>query len=239
MLIKISISCLLLCAPAAGKTQDSTRNTPLSAAKAWWQATTVGDTAYLKNHSTGGLTVTFNNGRSFTRAEIIAQVATHNPSARIGLEWFESVAQMPASQTAIVSSRVIETAGTMLHHYRFLTVLVRADSNWLVAAAQSTRVLELTPPIALPYKNALATYAGHYRTPAGAVLKLVPRDSSLVLIEPSGTETGLVPVAPDLFELPQVLSAGLVRFAFSRDDTGAITHLTRIAHRITPMPRVR
>ncbi len=238
MLIRLLAICIL-CRAVPCTAQDSSQNAPLSAAKAWWHATTFGDTAYLKDHSTGALTVIFNNGRSFTRSQIMAQVATHSPSANIRVEWSESMVQLPAPQTAIVTGRVVETVGRMPHHYLFLTVLVKEDAAWMVAAAQSTRVLELTPPIGLPDRDILEAYAGSYRTPAGGLLKLVLRDSALVLVEPSGTETELAPIGPDLFEVPRILSAGHVRFAFSRDRAGGISNMTRIAHRITVMPRVR
>jgi hypothetical protein len=222
-----------------GNAQDNSSNTPLFAAKAWWHATTFGDTAYLKKHSTDELTVTFNNGRSFTHSEIIAQVATHSASASINLEWSEIVEQTPAPQTAIITNRIVETVGAMPHNYKFITVLVNVDSQWKVAAAQSTRVVELARPFAIADLGKLKDYVGGYRTPRGIILKILHRDTSLVLVEPSGKETRLEAIAPDLFEISQILSAGNVRFAFSRDATGGVTAMTRIAHNIVTMSRIK
>jgi hypothetical protein len=59
-----------------------------------------------------------------------------------------------------------------------------------------------------------------------------------VLLEPSGTETRLAAIGPGLFEIPQILSAGNVRFAFNRDKTGKVTHMTRVAPKITAMLRI-
>ena len=239
MAIRITAILVFLCLTATGNAQNNSNNTPLAAAKAWWHAVTFGDTAYIKKHSTGELTVTFNNGRSFTRSEIISQVATHNPAARISSEWSHIVEQSPAPQTAIINNRIVETVGAMQHVYKFITVLVSVDSQWKVAAAQSTRELELAPPVPVAEAGKLEDYTGTYRTPGGILLKMLLRDTSLVLVEPSGSETRLEAIAPGLFEIPQILSAGNVRFAFNRDATGSVTAMIRIANKITTMPRVK
>src|SRR5688572_20009985 len=121
-IVKIFIPFFFL--SAIGNAQDNRNTTPLSAAQAWWHATTFGDTAYLKKHSTAELTVTFNNGRSFTHSEIIAQVSTHRASAPIKSEWSDIVVQTPTPKTAIVTNRIVETVRSMPHIYKFITVLV-------------------------------------------------------------------------------------------------------------------
>ena len=74
------VSSLLCTAQKQGDTSA------IADARAWWRAVTFGDTSYLINHSTAELTVTFNSGRSFNHAEIIKQVATHDPKAPIKAE---------------------------------------------------------------------------------------------------------------------------------------------------------
>ena len=236
MSIKIAIVIIVFCLTVTANAQN---NAPLAAAKAWWHATTFGDTAHLSKHSTGELTVTFNNGRSFSRSEIISQVATHNPLARITSEWSDILVQTPAPQTAIITNRIVERVGAMQHTYKFITVLVSTNSQWKVAAAQSTRELKLGTPVPVAEAGKLEDYAGAYRTPGGILLKVLLRDTSLFLVEPSGTETRLEAIAPGLFEIPQILSAGNVRFAFSRDASGSVTFMIRIAHNVTAMPRMK
>ena len=210
----------------------------LEVSKAWWHAI-AGDTSFIKKHSTGELTVTFNNGRSFNGAEIIAHIATNKSSSLIKSEWSDEIVQNPTPQTAIISNRVVETVGAVQHIYKFITVLVRKDSIWKVAAAQSTRVLELAPPVPVEEAGKLEDFAGSYRTPGGMILKILVREVSLVLVEPSGSETKLEAIGPGLFEIPKIIFAGNVRFSFSRNDSGQVVSMTRIAHKITNMPRIK
>jgi hypothetical protein len=238
MQLRIALLTLLLCLSVFTNAQNKNDTTAITAAKAWWQATTFGDTAYLKAHSTDQLTVTFNSGRSFTHSQIIAQVATHNPSAPIRAEWSNVLQQRPAPQTAIVTNRVVEKVGNTRHVYKFMTVLVSVNSVWKVAAAQSTREIELAPTVAATESGKPEDFAGSYRTPGGINLKTVVRDSSLVLVEPSGAETKLAAIGQGLFEIPKILSAGNVRFSFSRNAAGQVTSMIRIAHNITTMRRV-
>ncbi len=78
---KIFFLVVLFCIPVYINAQNN-NDAPLAAAKAWWHALTFGDTTYIKKHSTKQLTVTFSNGRRFSRSEMIEQVAKHNPSAK-------------------------------------------------------------------------------------------------------------------------------------------------------------
>jgi hypothetical protein len=229
-------SFILLCLSMASNAQDN--NTPIAAAKAWWHATTFGDTAYVNKHSTAGLTVTFNSGRSFTRSEIIAEVARYNPAARITSEWSDIAVQTLTPETAIVTNRIVETVGALKHVYKFITVLVSNDLQWKVAAVQSTRELQLASAVTEAEAGKLTDYAGSYRTSAGTILKILVKDNALVLVEPSGAETKLQAIASGLFEIPKILSAGNVRFAFPRVAAGTVTAMIRIAHTIVTMPRV-
>jgi hypothetical protein len=53
--------------------------------------------------------------------------------------------------------------------------------------------------------------------------------SLLVMREPSGKELLLAPVGPALFELTGLSPAnGVVRVAFTRDDTGRVTSMSQI-----------
>jgi hypothetical protein len=212
---------------------------PLAAAKAWWHAVTFGDTMHIKNHSTENIMVTFNNGRSFTYREIIAQVSTHHPSANITLEWSESSAQAAGPQTVIITNRIVEKVGAANNIYKFITVLVKYGKKWKVAAAQSTRELGIAKRIPAKQAGDLIDYAGIYRTPGGMTMQVIAKDTVLLLKEPSGTETILEPVAPGLFEFQAISFAGNVRFSFHRDATGSVVSLTRIAHNIVMMPKMK
>lgn len=233
-LIFMVLPCLLMQANAQPK-NDSL----IAAAKAWWHALTFGDTSYVKDHSTEGLTVTYNSGRSFTRAEILAQMAYYSASAPITADWSNILVQSPISQTSIVTNEVVETVGKTANLYRWITVLVLVRSQWKVAAVQSTRKIEIAPGIPLTEAGDPASYPGSYRTPAGGILTLALRDSCLILTDPSGQETKLSAIGPDLFEIPAILSAGNVRFSFARDGNGKIISMTRIANKIMTMLKVK
>ena len=234
----VILTAFIICASAISKAQNSTDTTAIVFAKAWWHAVTFGDTSGVKSYSTEQLTVTFNSGRTFARSDFIKQVAKHDPFAPITSEWSQVKQQVTTPETAIITNRIVETVGKMQHVYRLITVLTRVDSKWMVAAAQSTREIELAPPVPLSLVGNLRDFVGTFRTPGGLVLKTIVRDSSLVLLEPSGTETRLAAIGPGLFEIPQILSAGNVRFAFNRDKTGKVTHMTRVAPKITAMLRI-
>jgi hypothetical protein len=239
MLRRISICSIILFSLSAHIHAQNNTGSPLAAAKAWWHAVTFGDTNYIKNNSTEKLTVTFNNGQSFTHQEIIVRVGTHNPLAKIAIEWSDITEQKPHPNTTIVTNRIEEKVGPMTHVYKFITVLVKAGSGWSVAAAQSTRELALALRISIMEAGNPEDYAGAYRTPAGMTLELVMKDTSLMMVEPSGAETKLEAIGHDLFELSTMPFAGNVRFAFVRDAQGKVKSLTRIAHVITAMPRIR
>ncbi len=218
--------------------QKQSDTAAIVSARAWWHAVTFGDTAYVRKHSTDQLTVTFNSGRSFNHKQILAQVGTHDPRAAIKAEWSQVSQQLPTAKSAIVTSRVEETLGKTLHVYKFITVLARIRSQWIVAAAQSTREIQLAPAVPLSEVGNLSDFTGGYKTPAGMILKMAVKDSSLVLQEPSGKETRLEAVGPGLFEIPQILSAGNVRFMFSRDASGKVNAMIRLAHTIVTMVKM-
>lgn len=235
----IIISVCLFGFPTLSEAQTIDINSAIESAKNWWHAVTFGDTAYVKNNSTNQLTVTFNSGRSFNYTEMIKQVASHNPQASIKAEWSQIAEQLPSPTTSIVTNRIVETVGKTVHVYKFITVLTRINSNWMVTAAQSTREIELAPAIPLSQVGKLSDFAGSYKTSSGVILKIVVQDTSLVLVEPSGVETRLEGIGPGLFEIPKILSAGNVRFVFSRDESGRIISMTRITHLITTMQRMQ
>ena len=89
-----------------------------------------------------------------------------------------------------------------------MTVLIRSSSKWVVAAAQSTREIQLAPAVPVKEVGNLIDFTGSYKTPAGIILTTVIRDTSLILVEPSGAETRLEAIGPGLFEIPKILSAG-------------------------------
>lgn len=233
----LSACCLVV--SLLSKAQKKGDSSAIADAKAWWHAVTFGDTSYLVRRSSAELTVTFNSGRSFNHAEIIKQVATHDPKAQIKAEWFEAKQQSLNATTAIVTNRVVETLGKTPHVYKYITVLIRSNTGWLVAAAQSTRVIQLAPAVPVIEVGNLLDFTGSYKTPAGIILTTAIRDTSLVLVEPSGAETRLEAIGPGLFEIPKILSAGNVRFVFSRDASGKVTSMTRVAHLIVTMKRLQ
>ncbi|HEU0080360.1 MAG TPA: hypothetical protein VFQ76_22115, partial [Longimicrobiaceae bacterium] len=124
--------------------------------------------------------------------------------------------------------------------YRYLTLLQRDGAGWRVAAAQSSRELALTPRVPAAAAGALADFAGSYSTPRGAALRVLARDSVLVLVEPSGLEIPMEPIGPGLFEFGYVsLGNGIVRFSFPRDAAGRVTALVRLLPgSLTTFPRI-
>jgi hypothetical protein len=134
-----------------------------------------------------------------------------------------------APNVAIVTSRFKETAGRGFSTYRYTNVFQRVGADWRVTAAQSTREVAYSARVALDVAGSLEDFAGSYRTPRNLALQVTHRDSTLVLKEPSGKELGLAPVGPALFELTGLSPAnGIVRVAFTRDDTGRVTSMSRI-----------
>lgn len=170
---------------------------------------------------------------------MIEQVAKHNPSAKITAEWSDIIKQSPNPLTAIITSRVIETIRGTPGILKFMTVLSKIGSEWKVAAAQSTKEIELSTRIPNAGAGNLQDYAGKYRTPIGATLTVIVRDTLLILIDPSGAESPLEAIGPGLFEPPALHTVGNVRIVFGRDATGHVTSLSRITNKVTTLYRIQ
>lgn len=232
----ISIFILLCFLSQTVHAQDPS-DSVFNATKTWWTRATFGDTAYVRAHSTEDLAVTYSNGRRYSRTQLLSQIAQYNPAADITDEWSDVSIQRPVPDLAILTNSTIERVGNTVHHYKYITVLVRRGQDWKIADAQSTRELALSPRIPVEQAGRLEDFAGQYLTPGGLILRIAPRGNGLVLTEPSGAETLIEPVGPGLFEFPKVISAGLIRFSFNRDASGKVTSLTRIAHNVIVMKK--
>jgi hypothetical protein len=212
---------------------------PAIAAKDWWTAVTFGDTAYVQKHSTQSLAVTFSNGRSFMRNEFIMEVAKYNPGAKIGMNWSEEIVQHTTAQTAVVKHKLIERIGIGTNPLRLITILVANGQGWKIAAAQSTKEIELSPRIPLEQAGRLEDFVGSYRTLTGALLQVVIKNNALILIEPSGAEAHLEAIGPGVFEPPTLHASGNVRIVFSRDSEGSVIALNRIGNKIVTLPKIK
>jgi hypothetical protein len=212
----------------------------LSAQRDWWRAFTVADTAYLRAHTAPGFSITLSSGRTYDRAGMLAEAATHVNGAGLDVRWAEESVPLATPSSAVATGRVTETAGGTSHVYRYLTVMERGAAGWRAAAAQSTRELAFTPRVPPAVSGPLADYAGGYRTPRGATLRVVVRDSLLGLVEPSGQELPMEPIGPALFEFRDLsLSNGIVRFVFTRDDAGRVTAMSRLVPgQVSTFPRI-
>lgn len=204
----------------------------LAAQRAWWRAYAVADTAYLQAHTSPALSLTVSTGATFDRAGMLAQAATHVNGGRLSMEWAEEAVRLTSPSVAVATTRVTETDGpAATATYRYLTVLERAGAGWRVSAGQSTRELVYTPRLNAAAAGPLGDYAGGYRTPRGATLRVEVRDSALALIEPSGTELRMEPIAPGVFELAGLSPLnGVVRLVFARDADGRVSSLSRLVN---------
>ncbi|HEX7239922.1 MAG TPA: DUF4440 domain-containing protein [Longimicrobiaceae bacterium] len=211
----------------------------LEAQRDWWRAFTVADTAYLKAHTAPGFSVTLSSGRTYDRAGMLAEAATHVNGAGLDVRWADESVPLATPSAVVATGRVTETAAGTSHVYRYLTALERSGAGWRVAAAQSTREIAFTPQVPPAVSGPLADYAGGYRTPRGATLQVVVRDSLLGLVEPSGQELPMAPVGPGLFEFRSLsLSNGMVRFVFTRDASGRVVAMTRLVPgQVSTFPR--
>ena len=202
----------------------------IAAARSWWRAFAVADTASLQTSTAPQLSLTLSNGQVLDRAAMLVDALTHTRGSTLTIEWSEVSVQHPApGRVAFVTGRVREGNQGGANRYRYLTVLERDGGPWRVSAAQSTRELVLTPAASAQVVGALAEYAGSYRGPRGGGVQITVRDSALALVDGAGTELRLVPIGPALFE-SSVLSVGngVLRFAFTRDTTGRVTALNRL-----------
>lgn len=222
--------------PAAGADDAGA----LEVQRGWWRAYAVADTAYLQAHTAPELWLTVSSGTTYDRAGMLAAIGSHVNGSRLVMEWADESVRLASPSVAIATTRVTETDGPVSAVYRYLTTMERTGDGWRVLAAQSTRELAFTPRVAAAQAGPLADYAGAYRTPRGATLRVEVRDSSLALIEPSGTEIPVEPIAPGLFEFRTLSpSNGVVRLAFARDAAGRVMSMTRILNGIANVfPRI-
>lgn len=225
--------------PGAAGVDDSA--SVLEVQRAWWRAYAVADTAYLQAHTSPALSLTVSSGTTLDRAGMLAQAATHVNGARLAMEWKEGAVRVASPSVAVATARVTESDGpAATATYRYLTVMERAGDGWRVSAAQSTRELVLTPRSNAAQAGPLGDYVGGYRTPRGATLRVEARDSALALIEPSGTELRMEPIAPGVFELAELSPQnGVVRLLFTRGADGRIAGLVRLVNgAVITFPRI-
>jgi hypothetical protein len=208
--------------------------------RAWWRAYIVSDTAYLQAHTAPEFWLTLSSGRTMDRAGMLVETLTHTNASQLNVQWADEAVRVAAPSVAVVTSRVTESVGATSAVYRYLTVLRQEDGGWKVALAQTTREAAFTPGVTAAVSGPPADYAGEYRTPRGAVLRVVVRDSMLALVEPSGAELPMAPIGPALFEFRSLsMSNGIVRFVFTRDAGGRVTALSRLVNgEVITFPRV-
>ena len=200
-------------------------------AERWWRAFTLGDTAYLRQHTSRRLTLTLSNGQMLDRDRLLREAATHVPKPSTFVRPAADVVALPVGSAIVVTSSVTEGSQGGSNAFRYLAVLERTDSVWLVVAAHSTRAIALTPRVASSAAGELADYSGRYRGQNGGELRVVVRDSTLGFIDPSGAELRLEPIGPALFEMPTLYDGlAVVRFAFARDATGRVTSMSRLIY---------
>lgn len=225
--IILSLLCgLSLTSPVSAQPADG--KGAIAAQRAWWKAFIVADTASLQARTAGTFTLTLSSGKTYDRATMLVEAASHTQGKEMDIEWGDELVQVPEPTIAIVTSRVKETAGPT-NVFRYVTILHRQGKEWRVAAAQTTRELDLTPRVPIARAGTLSDYAGSYLTPKGAVLRVVAHDAGLALVEPSGKELPLEPVGLGIFELDRLsLSNGLVRIVFLRDETGKVVSMNRL-----------
>ncbi|HET6230658.1 MAG TPA: DUF4440 domain-containing protein [Longimicrobiaceae bacterium] len=202
----------------------------VAAQRAWWRAFTLADTGYLRAHTASDASLTLSSGRTYDRADLIAESASHSTGGQMRLDWSEEAVRRPAPGVAVVTSVLAESVGVEVQRYRYLTLLTRRGGAWEMSMAQSTREAVFSPRVSVAVAGPLAHYAGSYRTPRGGLLRVVAAgDSALSLVEPSGTAIPLEPVGPATFEFTRLSPAnGVVRMVFTRDATGAVTALNRL-----------
>jgi hypothetical protein len=202
----------------------------LAAQRGWWHAFTVGDTAYLQAHSAPAISLTLSNGRMYDRAGVLARAATHVNGGSLRVDWAEEAVHVPAPGVAVVTSHVTESNGPRSSVFRYLTVLERGGAGWRVSMGQTTREAAATPNVSAEVAGPLDEYAGEYRTPRGGVVRVEVRGSALSLIDPSGQAVSMEPIGPAVFEYRSLDGINtIVRFVFTRDATGRVASLVRLA----------
>jgi hypothetical protein len=233
----IAFLVLAMCDTATAACAAIPPHDPDSISKAWWDAFSRGDVAYLEARSRDSVFVTLNNGRALDREQLLAEAATHAHAA-VSATWSDQMVHKIDESAVAVNLRVTEIVGTRAAHYRYVSVLQCASGGWQVVTAQSTRELRETPRVPSSTAGNLQDFAGEYRTPGGKTIQLLVDAGGLLLVDPSGSRTLLEPIAPALFEARGVSVQGLIRFSFVRNADGAVAAFNRITTEVITFPRV-
>jgi len=206
--------------------------------RAWWRAFTLGDTARVAALATPDLALTLSTAETFDRAGAVRNASVRGDSSQVRLDWADESARVDGG-SAVVASRFVERIGPVESQYRYLTVLRREDGAWRVAAAQSTRINAPAPSVAVA-PALLAEFAGSYRLPNTATLRVAARDSVLAITSPDGREVLAAPVGEAVFELRSSRARfDLVRFVFERGPDGRVARLTRLSPAgVASFPRI-
>lgn len=250
----VAVSALLLAACHASQTSeirtsvkgsgDPAIQDPVAAHIQWWRTFADGDTAALQLRSSSVVALTLSNGRSFDHSSMLAESQRFAGLPHPTLHWSDTVVVHSSDgKVAIVAGRLRETDARGTTYNRVLTVLERASNSpagWRMLAAQGTREPQRYVRLSIAEAGDLGAYAGQYRVPNG-VLRITVVDSALALTDPRGVVTRLEPVGPGLFEaVPPAPVTDVVRLLFTRDQTGRITALSRLAASgLTTFPRLQ
>ena len=222
---------------------DRQPSSAVAAQNAWWRSFADGDTAALRAQSAPAVALTLSNGRTFDHASMLAESHRYASLPHPTLEWSDTIVVPSADgRVALVTARLRETDPRGVTYARTLTVLERAGdgaSGWRMLGAQSTREPQRYARLPAAATGDLTAYAGRYRVPNG-VVRITVADSALSLTDPRGTVTRLEPVGPGLFEaVPPATTTDVVRLLFTRDETGRISALSRLAmNGLMTYPRV-
>jgi hypothetical protein len=233
VLLMLFVSGIPAVAQGPACTQNDTE--PLVVSRAWWQAFATGEIGTLEERTASQFSWTSSTGSTLDRLGTLARAAGHDLT--VVFEWKEGAVRAVSSSVAIVTNRLTETVRSAPPvTYRYLSVLECSEGRWRVAAAQSTRELELS--IRVPDANrALDDFVGAYRAPSG-LLQITTDGGALILTDPTGRRTRFESIGTDVFELSEVTGAGIIRFAFHRGLKGDVVSMTRIASTVTTFPRI-
>jgi len=216
---------------------------PLAAHVDWWRAFANGDTTTLRAQSAPAVALTLSNGRNFDHSSMLAESQRFATLPHPTLEWSDTaVIRSSDGNIAVVAARLREVDPRGATYNRVVTVLERApdaSTGWRVLAAQGTHEPQRYARLPAAAAGDLNAYAGQYRVPNG-IVRITVMDSALALMDPRGMITRLEPVGPGLFEaVPPLPATDVVQLLFTRDDTGRIITVSRLAAgRITTFPRV-
>jgi hypothetical protein len=215
----------------------SVRESAVGVHHTFWEAIATGDTSKVRTVSVPDVSLTLSDARTFTSGQIYPEIAAYRLGAT-RMEWLAEDARAHEN-SVVVRSRLREVTDANVSSFQIMTVLVRTDGEWKVAAAQSTREPYRAPTITVA-SSLLNDLAGRYRTARGGLISVIARDNALGVVETDGREYRYEPVGGMLFEARNIpLSSGVIRLVFIRDDTGAVVGMNRILQNgITTLTRV-